>query len=484
MTWSFVDWSPDDQPGEIVNVTSLGAWGQLEDYYTSGAGNAPLNRIFTIAKAHGVKSVVIERRYIDLDWRSEHAHFYGHNFQRYPSVCHRLHFFADHVPGDLNLDGLEDSYRGYSVMRPLPLTPVGRTMIAPPSDLDHGVRCEAEDRIDLFGWPLKIRAMPFVSQDADYLRCSHAALWMVLYHAHLRHGQKRHLPADIHDASMGGVIVGRQVPSEGLSVHQMLAAGTALGLSPGMPYISKSEHEDRAASALGLRGVVSRYVNSQLPPIITSSTHVWVISGYRRVVSGDRNRIELWRHDDARGPYLAVADPWNESEEAHRQWRTMITPLLPKVYVSAELAEAAARAWFSLYMKSEFLDAEVADLIGRGLLASRTYVIRSREYKESLKARGMDAGLINLYRFAHWPRYVWVVEAVDRSKRDEGVPDVVGEAIFDATTATHHSKLESGVLSLHISDFVLRTSPDHGDDRRVVLEASGYYRTGRPVAVP
>lgn len=232
---SFFDWTPNDDPAEPVDVTLPGAWQGLVDRYTAGRGSLPLSRLVEIAKSLGVQSVLVERRYIDLDWRSEHSRFYSTTFVRYPSVSHRLHFFKSPLPTDLgDLSSVQQSYCGYSVMRPLPSSPVGRTMIAPPPELAGAVRCEATEVVDLFGWPMTVTAMPFVSQDAQYLRCAHADLWMTFYLAHLSQGLARRLPHEIHDATMGGVIAARQVPSEGLSLEQMLGGMTKLGLSPAL----------------------------------------------------------------------------------------------------------------------------------------------------------------------------------------------------------------------------------------------------------
>jgi hypothetical protein len=484
VTWSFVEWTPDDSPGSVHDMSRPEAWERLANFYGGGKTNYPLERIIQIARAHGVRSVVVERRYIDLDWRSEHACFYGHKFERFPSVCHRLHFFTEHLKPNLaDLGGLQDAYRGYTIMRPLPVAPVGRTMIAPPPELADWIRCEAEDQIDLFGWPFRIRAMPFVSQDAEYLRCAHASLWMVLYHSYLGYATPRRLPGEIQDASLGGVIVGRQVPSEGLSVYQMLGAATSLGLSPGLLPLPTTADKSREAGALSLSGIMRRYVNSNLPPIIISNAHAWVVVAYQRVLSAGHARLRLWRHDDARGPYLPVNDPWNESENAHRPWKAAILPLLPKMYVTGERAEAAGRFWFEQYIQNVLgSSGPLAKAQARAELGFRTYAIRSGHYKEGLARRGMNEDLAQLYRLAHWPRYIWVVEAVDRAERDMGTrqPDVLGEAIFDSTTSTHSANLQRGLLAFHGDHFAFRSGPDYGQERRLTLVDAGAYLSGRP----
>src|SRR5687767_7184331 len=106
MALTFDTWSPDDEPGEAVDVSTDEGWEYIHSTYASKANDPPLRRIIEIAKAHGTVSVIVERRYIDADWRNEHAHFYGSTFRRYPSVCHRLHFFAATIDPDFS--NLED----------------------------------------------------------------------------------------------------------------------------------------------------------------------------------------------------------------------------------------------------------------------------------------------------------------------------------------------------------------------------------------
>ncbi len=76
MSLAFDQWSPDDDPGEVVDVGAPGGWDAIRANYTApSTPSLPLERIIEIAQAHGVQSVVVEKRYIDSDWRSEHANF-------------------------------------------------------------------------------------------------------------------------------------------------------------------------------------------------------------------------------------------------------------------------------------------------------------------------------------------------------------------------------------------------------------------------
>jgi len=101
----FFQWTPDDEPGLVVDTSGDEAWAELRAFYLpqhpederAPRIGTPLDRVIELAKEHRVLSVVVERRYIDADYRSEHQKFYAAAFRRSPSVCHRLHFFRDEL---------------------------------------------------------------------------------------------------------------------------------------------------------------------------------------------------------------------------------------------------------------------------------------------------------------------------------------------------------------------------------------------------
>ena len=66
----FFEWTPDDAPAVILETSSEDAWDQLRSWYAPNAPAPPLERIIEIAKSHGVAAVLVERRYIDADYRA------------------------------------------------------------------------------------------------------------------------------------------------------------------------------------------------------------------------------------------------------------------------------------------------------------------------------------------------------------------------------------------------------------------------------
>lgn len=172
--------------------------------------------------------------------------------------------------------------------------------------------------------------------------------------------------------------------------------------------------------------------------------------------------LTLWRHDDAVGPYMRIDDPWKEPCPAHQPWAWILTPMPQKMYIDAERAETTGDHWLSQAMEStagEFVRAKRAADTQK--LTYRTFAVLASDYKKRLSKRNIDLELAKLYRLAHMPRYVWVVEAVDRTAREAGLPDVLGEIILDATMSEYADIRDRGLVALHLEDFAFTQGPDH-----------------------
>jgi hypothetical protein len=487
------DWYPNAASAVSIEDTRTNdGWASIRNRYAPDRINAALDRIIEIAKQHAVQSVLIEGRYIDPHYRSEHARFYAQTFQRHPSICHRLHFFTE-VVDPSNLSKFQDAYRGYSVMRPIPSYPVGRTMLTPPPSL-QGTFCYTEEEVHPLGWPLKVTAMPFISSDGQYLSCSHAVQWMVLYHAHLAHHSPRRLPGDIHDASTGGHVLKRA--SEGLTPSQVVNGLQALGMSASiipLPW-GRPEDEPPASEAVppasSLFATICRYVNSQMPPIVLSDNHAWVVVGYRQTVEGGRGNCVLYRHDDQLGPYIEVADPWNDhvhgldKDEPPQSWHYAVPPLPERLYMSAELAEFVG-AFYLLEWAKAYRVAPVLEARNRAALTFRTFAIRSSEFKANLTSRLHSSEIEQLYRRAHMPGYIWVVEGIDRDRSERNQPSVVGEVIIDSTAPKQYLAVDQmlpAVLAVHAGGIAVTLDPDHGTAHQAMWTQFTPYESARPLS--
>lgn len=424
------DWTRE-VPADAVDLTKPGALLGLVERYASAQPRV-LQTVLAQAFALGAQSAVLEYRYLDPDYRHEHSRFYSTTFRRYPSVAHRLHFFAERVPPELMSSDAparfgDLDYLGYTVLRPVPGAPVGRTMLRPHPDVEPHITCLTKDTVHLLGERLTIRAAPFVAQDAQLSICAHADLWMVAYYHHLRFHAERMLPGQIADAVPQDI--GRGTPSSGLSLYQISAAASRIGLPP-LVYGLQPPPEGET-----LLRLACRYLNSGMPVIVGGGEHSFVLVGYERLRAGQPDeRIRFFRHDDETGPYEPVD---NYRFDEYSPWDYLIVPLPSKVFLSGEAAEVVGGEHLRQAL-DDHPSTEGARLLDQledpsRPLSVRTTVVRSNAFKTGLDERDVPPALAAVYRRMQMSRWVWVVELVDRRRRNADEPDVLAEVIIDAT---------------------------------------------------
>jgi hypothetical protein len=164
----------------------------------------------------------------------------------------------------------------------------------------------------------------------------------------------------------------------------------------------------------------------------------------------------------------------------HQPWNQVILPLPPKIYMTAERAEAIGRWWFGEWIQSADATNPLRKADAEATFTVRTYGIDSSEYKFALQTRlGFDPGVAKKYRLAPWPRNLWVVEAVDRTERGAAGGSVLGEVIIDPTANHYPSQFEPGILAAHVPGYWMLTSSD--DDTQTEGPCGeSLYVTGRP----
>jgi hypothetical protein len=433
----FDKWSAEGRTELVIDLDRTDALADLRHFYGAAAPRV-LEEVLGHAYRLGAHTAVVEPRYVDADYRNEHSRFYSTTFRRYPSVAHRMHFFGDTTAsltaGEAKPFRFRNrDYVGYTVLRPVPAAPVGRTMLRTSPVVERQtIACLARDTVNLFGSDLAVVGVPFYAQDAQLSRCGQATMLTTAYYHHLAFGQPRFLPGDLADAITGsGGELGRLLPSPGLNIDQLVDAASAIGLPPVVYPLERFE-----AGGLDVEATICRYLNSRLPVTVATHDHAFLIVGYERSRRGDgSSHVRFLRQDDETGPYQWV-DQWR-LDETYGRWQYVIAPLPPKVYLKGEEAEEIGKRTVLNTLRASG-DAKDLALLARlddpaRPLSWRSAVIPSNEFKRSVSARGLRDDLAAAYQFAHLSRYVWVVELTDRVLRDERQPCVFAEAVIDAT---------------------------------------------------
>lgn len=464
----------DPDPAEVFHPSTDSEWDQALARYLGTLNDAPLRRCIDVARALGATSLVVETRYLDLDYRSEFSAYYSRQFADIPDSAHRLHFFKHKLTArSLPTGAKRAQYLGYVVIRPSATGAVSRALLPPPPDVADAVRTSVTETISFFGQSLEVSGVPFAQQDAQLGACAHAAAWMCHYSAFLRGDVSRRTRADFSLEADASLQPNRALPTGGLTVHQLSELFRAFDLpamfysvgnlpSPRLPWQTPDPVPPKQQLPGGVWDhriipVACRHLNSGFPVLVGTEDHAFVLCGYRRTDKPQPGWIEFVRHDDQRGPYLLVADVLKDVDLAtgtpYTPWRTMHVPVPEKLWLAPEAAER--KAGILLFRSSDRIAAAagssppftpINQLISSQRFALRTYAVPSNRFKEDLPTRGLHPGIVREYRLARLPRFVWVTEAVDRQLRSAGSDCVLGEAVLDATSSDHSPE----VLSLHV----------------------------------
>lgn len=311
----------------------------------------------------GCQTVVLESHYIDRDYIEDHSLFYSRSLYPYANWCRRLHFFrGDPQQTRRRLTALEDLcsspraetreirsrefsneyYLGFTVIKPLHGSPVGRTVLKcwepTPDDAPQERRTFPGARrytVHLGAVALEVTGLPFQEQDVGVSACATTALWSALHKLRESEEIGSPTPAQITTlATQYSLPNGRPIPSdEGLSLDQMCQALQALSVAPSLLRVSAvrggpndAPPAQEADEFLSFFSTTRAYIHTALrsgfaPVLVLESAddsemwHAVTAVGYRHTAKSPNvsrpydladDVHALYVHDDRIGPYERV----------------------------------------------------------------------------------------------------------------------------------------------------------------------------------
>ncbi|CAA7619109.1 conserved hypothetical protein [Magnetospirillum sp. LM-5] len=194
----------------------------------------------------GVRTVLVEKEYIDKHYLEDYVGYYARCFVDYGRKCARLHFF-DSAFTEADFAGmlkkkiadppeLRGHYAGFIVVKPLPTTVIGRTCLktcAEPEGEPHFPANHAYS-VNVFGYDLTVTSLAFQEQDSDVAACATSALWSAFQATGRRFQHEIPSPVSItRTASTAVRLRNRTLPNhDGLTAEQIADAIRAVGLEP------------------------------------------------------------------------------------------------------------------------------------------------------------------------------------------------------------------------------------------------------------
>jgi len=453
------------------------------------------------------RSIIVEKDYIDKDFRSEYSGLYSKSFKRFDNYCVRLHFWKE----DIKIEDIpynQEKYLGYITIRPIDVGKIGKTIIKPwIKDMNRIYPlCICNVDSHLLGTELKIQGCPFIQQDTMVMSCAHASLWMATRYIHMRFETPEFLPFDIIQYASRSFTLERILPTEGLTFFTMFNTLKNMGYSPIYQSREKNKSWDRNSVAW-----IYTYIESCIPVILTTKAqkgkkhaitvigHTFSPKRFDNIVSkAEDNIIGSYKwvdafiiHDDSLGPYRLLPITEHDKKLIEQEFPDMlaskgglyntftedidgmIVPVPEKVYILGEYLEDMIKTEV-LDIKKQFIN-DLCTIVktmpveqtvaastflnsllnlSKSPIVLRTYLIPSVKYKESLTkeplATEMHEIVRDKYKRLGMPRYIWVTEittAEMMSKEIQSERKILGEIIVDATANKYSF---SAFLAVHL----------------------------------
>jgi hypothetical protein len=390
-----------------------------------------------------VKGVLIERNYVDKDYRSTYYHFYAKKGQRYRSDCVRLHFFDQTVAFDeraLKLvcpegpNHLNDHYFGYMVLRPTGIATIGRSVLSP--DVRSGASryiITANHKVHVLGYKLMIQGFPSMDQHVDISVCAHVACWSILRHYSERYNIYREFLT--HDITLmaqqfdpGGLI-----PSKGLEVSHAERVFQVAGTYP--VHVTR---DIKKASDPSFFRQLSAYVESGFPlfAAMHKYAHAVAVVGYewRTPVNTQLPGMRYaWDEvqtlafvDDNNLPYLSVPVKSGKPYSAE-DIDAFIVALPEKVFYPADAVDRLAPTLFKL--------GGVLGLPPQDQTIIRYFITTGSALRHFVREREseFDPKLVATIMTLPFAQFVWIVEFA--TEPQWAVGQIAARAVIDATAS-------------------------------------------------
>ena len=455
----------------FVQLNSSDDWDKFyeicEGYITRSAFELIRQYLNNVAR-----TIVIEKDYVDADYRDTYFNFFSRKFSQYPSKTIRANFFIDQISPRMlfELDRFQDEYLGFIVLRPNRVNPIGRTVLDPRKlPFVSGHVCLSNYPIHILGAELTATGFPYISQDTDVTVCAHAACWMIFrYFSQRYHRYAEKWPYEVSQLTKD-VSTGRLVPSKGLTAYQVTDMFSNFGFSPEIYF--RNQYKEIFDQLLYM------YVESGLPVVaaLSDRSHAITIIGHlsdyginspKTPASSDEYLSGFIANDDNFLPYQVIAK--NDATPVKTHWSkyktseidAFIVPLYEKIHLSAEHV---------LKLSTEILKHEDLGLDARSRLlkyddvVTRTFLTSSKSFKKVRKDARVPLGITKVYCEMAMPKFIWVCEISSAALFEKGI--IVGEIIFDATSTPRDI---FAFLSIHYPDFFLLNDRDSltNDPRR------------------
>ncbi|WP_144141038.1 hypothetical protein [Paraburkholderia sp. BCC1884] len=405
-----------------------------------------------------VRGILVERDYVDKDYRSVFYNFYAKKGDEFKRNCVRLHLFAEDVVLSCAADGLriirgenvddEDPddvlsrrYLGYVVLRPTGGDNIGRSVISPKALIGvAGGIITARHKVHVLGHRLNAVGFPWMMQHRDISVCAHVACWSILRHYSERYSKYAEFLLHEITKLAQPYDPGGMVPAAGLALQQAERIFYATGT---FPLLIRKERE----SAAFLEQVFA-YLESGFPlfAALNSKEHAVAIVGVKwSRFSATRGAVSVPQPVFRRAEALIVSDDQQLPYAYMRMQRSgqvvglsvedidaILVPLPEKIFYPASSVRDVASHARTLFKELVFPPKNGGI---KRYYVTTTAALR-RHFRD--KAVSFDPKMVQAVMEMPMAQFVWVVEYSSDEQWQQG--EVAVTIVLDATASVRDNE--------------------------------------------
>ena len=419
---------------------------------------ADLNELFS-QKLINDLNCFIEYPYVDRIYRDSYYSYYSSKHYPYKRDCIRVSLFEGEVTildfvNPKNHNSLQEKYLGYFIIRPLPNSIFGRSIVNPRAFKSNNMKiCFTHSNASVFGAKLSTIGFPHSAQDEETISCAETTIWALMEYFSTKYPDYHPtLPSKIHK-TLESISFERQLPSNGLTMDEISFALKKYGFGP---RIYSSQFDD-------LEALTQVYLDSGIPIVLglknnEGDGHATLAIGKRyNTIDFEKINPRSLRIDDTEEvnyfdsadfkDYIVVQDdnlfPYevisfdkpgehypegSHGKEYHIE--SIIVPLYPKIYLEAYLAKELT--------KQIITDSEIGTELEDDFIL-RFYLTSSRSFKNhivSLEHMGDDSkfDIISI----KMPKFIWCAEFYNKDSYLDK-QEAFSLILLDATEADYEN---------------------------------------------
>lgn len=375
--------------------------------------------------------------YIENEWRDSYELYYARShYEHCNSFTKRVHFIASDIERVTEIQ--EEDYVGYITLRPIPLNQISRVRFKCTKYAFDEYQ-EGEDiyclsmntRVNLPHLSLEYTSFPIFCQDSMVGICAHSSVVMLSKYMYKRFNFNNYRLKDIIQNNSIFHDSGRKVPSEGLTVDQIINILTHNNYNPVLAQFIDGMYNGHQEYNISLSEYIESYLESALPVIVACHEHVSIVIGHihndkKHYIIADDSTYHVSHIFGQQEANVAIIpeeefiEKVTESEDVF-----VIAPTVDRFYLHYKYLKIIVEEQKRI-IKNEIaavieVDAEDIKVFSREILVESAYL------KQFLHEMGE-----NRFENIVMPHYVWYIEFYLEEKSLEGL------SFFTIVNASSH----------------------------------------------